>query len=302
MDDQRLSYLFETVRAGSIRGAADHLDVNASTVSRQIALLEQELGIAVIERLPRGIRPTEAGRMLMDYHAQQHVARADLVARIHELNALTRGTIQVVIGEGFIGDLLSGPLQGFCRQYPGLSLSVEVMATDGIIRAITEDEAQIGLVFNPPFDPRLNSAARIVGSIRALVPVGHPLTQLDHPPSLREFAAYPVAMLTPSFGVQKVIDTALQHDHVNLRPTIRTNSFTLLRKFVASGLGVALMPAFVAVEDLADGTVTALPMASAALRTSEIHIVTRHGRQLPPSALRLLSHLRSHLKAFGPRE
>ncbi|PKU25154.1 LysR family transcriptional regulator [Telmatospirillum siberiense] len=298
MDELRIAYLFETTKAGSIRGAAERLQVNASTISRQISLLEKDLGIPLLERLPRGIRATEAGRMLVDYYADQKVARDDVVAKIHELNALTRGTVQLVIGEGFIGDLLSGPLQEFCRSHPGLSLSVDVMATDGIIRAITEDEAQIGLVFNPPFDERLNTTARISRSICAIVPVGHSVAKLGHEPTLAELLPYPLACLSSSFGVQKLIDDATQRDRVHLHSSIRTNSFTLLRKFVVSGLGIALMPGFVAAEELADGLVEAVPIANDILKAAEIHIVTRHGRQLPPSALRLLGHLKLHLKAF----
>jgi len=299
MDDQRIAYLFETAKAGSIRGAAERLQVNASTISRQIALLEREMAIPLLERLARGIRPTEAGRMLIDYHAQQNIARTDVMAKIQELNALTRGSIQVVIGEGFIDDLLSGPLQDFCRDHPGLTLSIDVLATNGIIRAITEDEAQIGLVFNPPFDERLSTIARIKGSVCAIVPAGHPLTKLGHQPGLDELIAYPMASLTHSFGVQQLIDSAFQKAHLSLHPTLRTNSFTLLRKFAASRLGIALMPAFVALHELEDGVVEALPVADDLLQAAEIHIVTRRGRQLPPSAQHLLGHLRYHLKAFG---
>lgn len=299
MDELKIAYLFETARAGSIRGAAERLQVNASTVSRQIALLEKELGIALLERLARGVRPTEAGRLLIDYHADQKVARADVVAHIRELNALTRGALQIVIGEGFIGDLLSGPLQEFCLAHPGLTLSVDVMATDGIIRAITEDEAQIGLVFNPPFDERLNTSARIIRSICAIVPAGHQLARLGREPGLGELLPYPLASLSSSFGVQQLIEEATQKERVHLRSSIRTNSFTLLCRFVVAGLGIALMPAFVAAKELEEGLVEAVPLANEILKAAEIHIVTRHGRQLPPSALRLLGHLRSHLKAFG---
>jgi DNA-binding transcriptional LysR family regulator len=299
MEDQRIAYLFEAAKAGSIRGAAQKMQINASTISRQIALLEEELSVAVLERLGRGVRPTEAGQLLIDYYAVQKIAREDVIAEVHELTSLTRGTIQLVIGEGFIDDLFSDSLQEFCRSYPGLSLSIQVLATDGILRAITEDEAHIGLVFNPPYDARLNSAACIRKSICAIVPQGHPLASGAGEPTLAELTAYPMAALNSSFGVQQMIDAAAAQDRLRLKPVVTTNSFTLLRKFVASRLGIALMPDFVAAQELGEGIVVALPVANAILKAAEIHIVTRHGRQLPPSALRLLGHLRGHLKSFG---
>lgn len=303
MEDQRIAYLFETVRAGSIRGAAQQLQVNASTISRQIGLLEREVGTPLLERLARGIRPTEAGQLLVEYFAARRVARSDVIARIQELTQLNRGTVRLVSVEGFISDLLSGPLQTFCSAHPGLSLSVDIMATDGIVHAITEDEAQIGLVFNPPYDPRLNSNARIRTALCAIVPAGHALAARDRPPTLADLTPYPLAALNPEFGVQQLIDAAAARERVHPMPTVRTNSFTLLRTFVTSRLGIALMPDFVASREIEDGSVVAVPVANDLLNAAEIHIVTRHGRQLPPSALRLLGHLRSHLRAFGaPRD
>lgn len=299
MDDQRIAYLFETVRAGSIRAAAERLGVNASTISRQIALLEKDLGTPLLERLSRGIRPTEAGRLLVDYWTRQQVARADVEAQIRELRSSTRGTVRLATGEGFIGDLLAGPLQDFCRIHPGLTLSIEVMTTAGIVRAITEDEAEIGLVFNPPFDERLNSTARIGGSICLLAPRNHPLTSPETDPSLLDLVGQRVAALTPVFGVQQTIDAAMRRAGLSIDPVLRTNSFALLRRYVATGLAVALLPAFVAVPEIEEGSIVVRPIADATLETAEIHIVTRHGRRLPAAAMKFLSHLRSRLRAFG---
>ena len=63
IDDRRVKYLYEAVLAGSVRAAADKLDMNPSVVSRQISQLEAELAITLIERHGRGIRSTDAGAM-----------------------------------------------------------------------------------------------------------------------------------------------------------------------------------------------------------------------------------------------
>ena len=61
----RLRYFHEVVACGSVRGAAEKLDTAASVVSRQIQLLEKELGVALFERRSRGLTPTEAADMLL---------------------------------------------------------------------------------------------------------------------------------------------------------------------------------------------------------------------------------------------
>src|SRR3569832_2158143 len=66
-DHERLRYLRQAVKFGSIRGAAERLNVNASTVSRQIALLEKQVSTMLLERFGRGVRATEAGLLLAEY-------------------------------------------------------------------------------------------------------------------------------------------------------------------------------------------------------------------------------------------
>jgi DNA-binding transcriptional regulator YhcF (GntR family) len=110
-DHERLHYLREAVRLGSIRGAAERLNVNPSTVSRQIALLEHEVSSTLLERFGKGVRATEAGQLLVEYARIQNSAREDTLAKLADLKTLKSGHIELVTGEGYIGDLLGGPLQ-----------------------------------------------------------------------------------------------------------------------------------------------------------------------------------------------
>ena len=108
LDHHRLHYLHEAIRRGSVRAAAEALDVNASVISRQIALLEQELGLTLVERLSRGIRATEAGALLVERFRHWQADQADTVAKLRELQGLKRGHVDIVLGEGFVSDLMSG--------------------------------------------------------------------------------------------------------------------------------------------------------------------------------------------------
>lgn len=67
-NDRRIGYLCQVVSAGSIRAAADILDLDPSGFSRQISLLEEEVGSLLLERHNRGVKATEAGEILVEYH------------------------------------------------------------------------------------------------------------------------------------------------------------------------------------------------------------------------------------------
>lgn len=299
-DHERLRYLRQAVKFGSIRGAAEQLNVNPSTVSRQIALLETQVATTLLERFGRGVRATEAGQLLVEYARIQDSAREDTLAKLGDLKTLKRGHIELVTGEGFIGDLLGGPLQEFCQRFPNLTLSLEITGTDGIIQAVIEGEAQIGIVYFPPADRRLQSHVMIRQPICAMVHPKHPLAKLGRLPKLSDLARYPVAELKGSFGTQKLMEVAAATERISFNPVVRTNSFLVLKSFVCANLGIAFMPAFAAAKEMRDGEMIALPIDHPVLRAAEAHIITRHGRRLTPATLGLLQHLIKRMKAFEP--
>jgi DNA-binding transcriptional LysR family regulator len=299
-DHEGLQYLREAVRLGSIRRAAERMNVNPSTVSRQVALLEKQVSSTLLERFGRGVRATEAGQLLVEYARLQLTAREDTLAKLAGLKTLKSGHIELATGEGYIGDLLGGPLQEFCQRFPNLTLSLEVTGTDGIIEAVVAGEAQIGIVFFPPADRRLHSHVRICQPICAIVHPEHPLTKLARHPKLADLAPYPIAELGGSYGTQKLMEVAATAEQISFNPIIKTNSFLVLKSFVCANLGIAFMPAFAATKELRNGEVVALPIDHPILKRAEAHLITRHGRKLPPATLALLEHLTRRMKAFEP--
>src|SRR5437868_1729466 len=99
LEDRRVRYLYEAVVAGSIRAAADKLDMNPSVVSRQVAQLEAELSMPLLERLGRGVKATEAGQMLVDYFRQHTSHKEDVLNKLDEVRGLARGHIDLVRSE-----------------------------------------------------------------------------------------------------------------------------------------------------------------------------------------------------------
>lgn len=298
IDDRRVRYLYEAVSSGSVRAAADKMDMNPSVVSRQIAQLESELAITLIERHGRGVKPTDAGEMLIDYFRQHRAHQDDLVTRLGELRGLARGHIDLVLGEGFVSDLMAEPLQDFWKQYPGLTIKMNLAGTNDVLRQVSEDLAHIGLVYNPSVTPSIRSRVAVRQPMCAIVPPGHPLTRLARQPLLKHVAAYPLAAMHGSYGTRQVIAMAEQMDHIRLAPKLTTDSITVVKRFVIGGLGIGLLPEFSVSEEIDSGDLVALPIDHPLLAAAEAHIITRLGRQLPTAANQLLLQLISTMRAF----
>ncbi|MBU9381763.1 LysR family transcriptional regulator [Burkholderia gladioli] len=297
LTDSRIIYFYEAVRCGTIRAAADWLDVAPSAVSRQIGLLEKELDATLVERHARGVTPTEAGRCVIEYFREQLAHRDDLISRLQELRGLKTGQVSLVLGEGFVSDLLAGPMQQFCRQFPGIRVNLDVGSTNDVIRKISNDEGEIGLVYNPPTEPKLVSRAAKRQPMMAIVGPDFP-RRGNKVLTAQQLATYPLAATHPSYGTRQMMEAVEYAERVRLGPIVTTNSFAILKEFVKSGLGISVMPAFAVAAELQARELFAIEIAHPILENAEAHMVTRVGRKLSVAANKMLQMMTGQMRAF----
>ncbi|MEH6444703.1 MAG: LysR family transcriptional regulator [Oceanospirillaceae bacterium] len=295
---KRVAYLYEAITAGSIRGAADKLNVAPSAISRHIALLEEELACKLIERHRTGIGVTQAGEIVLHYYLETKSHEESCIAKLSALQGLQLGHIKLVIGEGFVNDLMHGPLSAFTKQFPQLTLSITLAGTNEVIRQIETDEAHIGLLFHPANHPNIRSHVTRQQPICAVVNPNHPLANSIEPLLLEALLEYPVALSESSFGVRQLLALAEFKQRLHFTPALTTNSIAVLKQFVRTDMGITFLPKFVITSEIADQQLVALPLADDILNSGETHIVTRLGRQLPNGAQQLLNHLMQWMKAF----
>ncbi len=291
-------YFFEAVRLGSVRAASDFLDVAPSAVSRQIAQLELELGSPLLERHRRGVKPTEAGDRVLNYYRQRLSQQEVLLDSLQALRGLHSGSVALAVGEGFIDALAQG-LGKFSALYPKIELHVTVCGTNEVIRQVVEDESHLGLVFNPPQDPKLRSHAHKRQPVCAVVNPEHPLAQEKAPIALRGLDHHRLALPGVAYGVRQILSEAEHQQGLTLSPTLTCNTLIMLKRFALHG-GVTLLPTFFVEEEMRNGELVALPLESKVFGSPEIHLISRLGRQLSVGANRLLTLLLQDMTAFKP--
>ncbi len=297
MNDRALRYFLAVMRAGSIRGAAEALHVAASAVSRQVADLEAACGAPLLERLPRGVMPTEAGRIVAE-HAERLADEAVQVAeRLQRLRGVQQGVVRIACGGGFLTDLVENALASFAEAHPGIAYHVLPGGTDRILAAVAEGEADIGLAYNPAAHPKLRAAAMARQPLAALLRPDHPLATARKL-RLRDFAAVPAALLPEDHGVRQLLGRVEADGGFRLTLRMETASVELQRRFVLAGMGVTFLPAFAAATELAEGRLAAVPLADPLLREASAHLLLRAGRRLPPAVERMAGWMATRLEAF----
>ena len=143
MDLRRLRALQAVVDTGSVTAAADEMGYTPSAVSQHIAALERETGAVLFERVGRGIRPTEAGRLLAE-HARELLCKvAEAEAAILALQSGNVGTLRVVSFPTAGASLIPPALATVRRELPHLEVALRVAERDGSIPLLRQGEADV---------------------------------------------------------------------------------------------------------------------------------------------------------------
>lgn len=294
LNPRALEYLNALSRFGSLRKAAARLSVDPATVSRLLNQLEQSIGLAVWDRNNTGKPITTAGQELLVYYRQMRANEAAALSRIHDLKELQRGEVSIAIGEGFITDLISNTLQSFLTAYPGIRLSIEMAGALDAVQLLEDDQIDFAVTYASAPHPRLQNHVETLHPMDLIVPPDHPLSLRNSPITLNEIIDYPLALIDSTTGMGRLINLVQETNHLRLEPRLQTNSVSVLKSFVASGIGITFMPALTVSAEIEAGKIKALPMADAVLANARARIISMADREVTLAAQALLNHLRQH--------
>jgi DNA-binding transcriptional LysR family regulator len=299
INQRRLRYFYEVLAHGSIRSASDALNTASSVLTRQLKLLEEEVGAPLFERGHRGVTPTEAAHALLAYWRGCQAERSVLENTLQNLNGLQSGSVRLALSEGFVEPLMDEVLTPFINQYPRLNLTVTTMAVNDVVSEVETDNADIGLAYNPPPSARVVRHASAPNPVRVLASASHPLAAKPGPLTMAEVAHYPVALMSPAFGLGQIVRVAADLEHVALNPALVTNSLTTLKRFVRSGTGVTFLGRSTTIIEARDPALMSLKLAHPLFGNASACLLLRKNRHLSRAASAVIDLIVSRMAIFG---
>ena len=297
MWDNALHYFYEAASLGSMRLASDKIGVAVSSISRQIAQLETEMGIALIERGRRSIRLTDAGRLAFEYHRNQMSDREALMNQLQELREVKTGRIDLAVGEGFLGAAFTAIIDGFQRRNPGIAVTVTSGTTTDLVRMVLEDEAHIGMILHTTNEPKIRTRATVSQPLMVLCAPRHPAAAMPSL-TLADLAGFELCLPPKGFRIRTILNDAERRAQTYLEPRLVTTSLQMMRDAAKAGRAVTVLPRISALTEIEEGSLVARPLLEAELEESTISLIHRLGRQLDGAPARLLGILEAKLKTW----
>ncbi|MFT9455036.1 LysR family transcriptional regulator [Komagataeibacter saccharivorans] len=299
IDTRLLRYFLTVVTEGSIRGAADKLNIAASAISRQIGEFEVRCGTPLLERKPRGVVPTQAGAALADYARMQIEDGERFLNYLRRLRGLQDGAIRIACGEGFNGDLIENALIPFVQAHKESTFHLIQAGTMEIVDAVLEGRVDIGLAYDPPRMVGIQSVVSARQSLHAIMQPSHPLAQASQV-HLKDLVDIPLALPTDSYGIRALLRRVEASSGVLLVPSLQCATLDMLRRLALSGVAVTFLPPFTVFHELTTGELAAVPLAEPFAGEASAHLIVRSQRRLSTPMEHLLGIISSRVRAFQP--
>lgn len=290
MDIHQLETFLAVVEEGSFSGAAKALGRTQPAVSQVIGRLEDELGQRLFERPARRGGMTDAGKALVEYAQRLITVREQARVALEDVRALRTGRLAIAANELTCLYLLP-VLDQFRRLYPGVSVTVQRSLASRVPASVLDYAVDLGVTTYRPAEPGLRAIVVYRDQLVFVVPPSHPLARRTEVSitmlGSESFVAHHVA----SPFRDRVVDAFRTH-RVTLQMPVEMPTIDAIKRFVALGHGVALLPGISVEDELRRGDLVRVPVPELALERPLRLVLRREGE--PSHAVRAFLSVVEH--------
>jgi len=295
-----LRYFEEVAVQGSVRRAAERLHIAPSAVTRQLKGFEEMLGVSLFERLPRGVRLTAAGELMLASVRRLQREFGEFLAQVDALKGLRWGHVRIGVLQYLSDRFIPSLVAEMNRAHPGITFTVHIANSDQIALLVETGELDIGLCWTPPPTALIRRVRTVPVAIGAVVPPGHVLARRRRV-RFDECAGYPLILPTVEMELRRMLDGLHNGISGRITPLLETNSIFAMRQLVLDGSGIAIMTRMSVLEEIGRGELVHVPLSDTHARSMQLSLLTRAGRDLPLAPSALLARLEAGFEGYAGR-
>ncbi|WP_062204760.1 LysR family transcriptional regulator [Streptomyces sp. NBRC 109706] len=296
LDVRRMQILRAVISSGTVTAAAAHLGYTPSAVSQQIAVLERQAGVPLLERTGRGVRATAAGRLLSEHAGLLSRGVAAAETALADLKAGRTGHLAIRYFTSSGAALVAPALARLRGEHPGVRIDLELIDDPaGSLAEVERGHADLALIVGHPGRPRegVRLERLLDDTFAAVLPADHPLAT-RRALELAELATEPwVASERPGPCLDPLLDACAA---AGFAPDfgVRSEDHMTAQGFVAAGLGIGVLPRLGLVNRHPDIVIRPIENPEP-VRT--VHAAIREVSLAQPAVTALLNALREHAQA-----
>jgi len=296
MDFDQLHTFLEIVRLKSFSKAAQTCYRTQPAISAQVRQLEQELHADLFERFGSRISLTTAGRIFAGFAEQMLDLRRRAQDAIAELETNPRGEIVIAANEATCIYVLPTVFAEYRRQFPAVQLQVKRSYGAHVVEAVMDNSADFGLTQLPVEEKRLQVVNIYHDEIRLVVPAGHPLAanRVVHPNDLVGYF-----LVLPQQGkTRSRLNQWMEPVEDEIRISMELDSTEMMKRFVCAGLGLTFLAVSNCREEIASGTLRAIPLAPEPM-VRRLGLVYRKDKALSKAALGFIQVVLDKMEGYA---
>jgi DNA-binding transcriptional LysR family regulator len=288
------------VRAGSIRRAAEDMNLTASALNRRIQTFEQEFGWPIFERLPRGMRLNPAGELVMQHIKLQKSELARIQSQVADLSGERRGHVSIACSQALLPYFLPENIAHYRADHPGVTFSVKVRDRVQAEMDLATFESDLALVFEPVHMVDFEILFELPQRVHAVFRKDNPLARKPEL-RLRDCLSAKVAVPSVSYGVRQLLEVGTSRRLLKLEPIVETDSFELIRHYVVQENAIGFqIPIGLKPEAQAD--IAHRPISEKDVPAGRLLLGRMKGRALPMAPLKFAQQLETTLAVLATHQ
>ena len=281
-----LRYFMVVGRLGSMRKAAEELNVSASAIDRQILRAESDLGAPLFERLSTGLRLTAAGEVMMAAGVRWEKNLQEVSVQIEDLRGLKRGHVDIAVIDALAKGYIPRIVQLIHSQFPGISIGLKVLENDDVRRAIAQGEVDCGIFFEPQSYRDLTVRAFVEVGLGFVTPAGHPFGEMRE---ARFSSCVGLKLVVPAEPLALCQQVAVLEGvtGATMDKVVSCDNIQMITSLVMQGIGVGILTSLDVISEVEKGELSFTRISDPILRPMTLALCTASAR-IPSHAARIV--------------
>jgi DNA-binding transcriptional LysR family regulator len=265
MNLNQFKIFYFAVKSGNLSTAAEQLFITQPAVTKGIQRLQEYYELKFIDFVGKKLVLTDAGEVLFKIAEKIFDMETHAEESIRDFQQRKRGRIRILSSESFGDYYLPEVIIPFCKAYPLVQVSMNILPTELVVENTASLNCDIGFISYPVDHEKLVVREVLEDELVIITPRRHLLAG-RHRLRPRDLEGQPLIMHEEESAPRRAIDDFVQRHGINIKIPMELSSNRAIKRAVEHGIGIALISRKVAKEEIEQRRLVALSLADAAMK------------------------------------